>query len=92
MFSGSVINHYKGFAGGVRSLQYRNGRDSHSLVAGCGLDRFLRVFQMEPPKLLHQVGCCSLNCLTDDVVVVLLTFLSVSVDVLEASVQLSALG
>ena len=57
--SGSVINHYKGFAGGVRSLQCRSGSDGRSLVAGCGLDRYLRVFQMDPPRLLHQVSCHS---------------------------------
>ena len=52
--AGSILNHYKGFAGGVRSLQCSSD-GTQSLLAACGLDRFLRVFALDPPRLLHQV-------------------------------------
>jgi len=52
--AGSILNHYKGIVGGVRSLQcYSDG--TQSLLAACGLDRYLRVFALHPPRLLHQV-------------------------------------
>ena len=54
LHAGSILNHYKGFAGGVRSLQCSSD-GIQSLLAACGLDRFLRVFALDPPRLLHQV-------------------------------------
>ncbi len=52
---GNVVNQYKGFAGGIRSIQSCSSGE-RSYVVTCGLDRYLRVYNMHPPKLLHQVG------------------------------------
>ena len=58
------MNHYKGFAGAVKSIQCSPSPSSHGsggsgdggeLVAACGLDRYLRVYSVNPPKLKHQV-------------------------------------
>ena len=48
------MNHYKGFAGAVKSVQC-SPSGSEELVAACGLDRYLRVYTIHPPKLKHQV-------------------------------------
>ena len=57
------MSHYKGFTGGVRSLQCCSD-GTQSLLAACGLDRFLRVFALDPPRLLHQVYLkLQCNCL-----------------------------
>ena len=57
------MNHYKGFAGAVKSIQCSflasqgsEDSDAGQLVAACGLDRYLRVYTIQPPKLTHQVA------------------------------------
>ena len=50
------MNHYKGFAGAVKSVQCSpEGTSGEELVAACGLDRYLRIYSVNPPKLKHQV-------------------------------------
>ena len=58
---GKVVNQYKGFAGAVKSIQCSpqggsggSGR-GEEMVAACGLDRYLRIYSLNPPKLKHQV-------------------------------------
>ena len=56
LYVGKVMNHYKGFAGAVKSVQCSpEGTSGEELVAACGLDRYLRVYSVNPPKLKHQV-------------------------------------
>lgn len=58
---GLVRGCLKGLAGGVRSLQCHS---SQPLLASCGLDRFLRIHNLEDRKLQHKVYLKSrLNCL-----------------------------
>ncbi|XP_030075164.1 WD repeat-containing protein 74 isoform X2 [Microcaecilia unicolor] len=58
---GKLVKCLKGFAGSVRSIQCHA---SLPLVASCGLDRFLRVHNIEDKQLLHKVFLKSrLNCL-----------------------------
>ena len=57
---GKVVHLYKGFAGGIRSVQCHA---SKPVVASCGLDRFLRVHDIESKALLSKVYMKSrLNC------------------------------
>lgn len=57
------MNQYKGFSGGIKAIQCSSA-SCDALVAACGLDRFLRVYTMQPPKLLHQVYLkLQCNCL-----------------------------
>uniref|UniRef100_T1J0T6 WD repeat-containing protein 74 n=1 Tax=Strigamia maritima TaxID=126957 RepID=T1J0T6_STRMM len=56
-----VVHHYKGFAGGIRCIQCH---PTLPIVASCGLDRFLRIHDVNTHKLLHKVYLKSaLNCL-----------------------------
>ncbi|XP_019968955.2 WD repeat-containing protein 74 [Paralichthys olivaceus] len=58
---GLVRGCLKGLAGGVRWLQCH---PSQPVVASCGLDRFLRIHDLEDRKLRHKVYLKSrLNCL-----------------------------
>lgn len=58
---GLVRGCLKGLSGGVRGLQCHA---SQPLVASCGLDRFLRIHNLEDRKLQHKVYLKSrLNCL-----------------------------
>ncbi|XP_058490033.1 WD repeat-containing protein 74 [Solea solea] len=58
---GLVRGCLKGLAGGVRWLQCH---PSQQVVASCGLDRFLRIHDLEDHKLQHKVYLKSrLNCL-----------------------------
>ncbi|XP_053544839.1 WD repeat-containing protein 74 [Bombina bombina] len=58
---GSLLRCLKGSAGSVRSIQCHA---SLSLVATCGLDRFLRIHNYADKELLHKVYLKSrLNCL-----------------------------
>ena len=54
------MNHYKGFAGAVKSIQcsFHGSEDSEQLFSACGFDRYLRVYTIQPPKLIHQVHTC----------------------------------
>lgn len=58
---GKMIHLFKGFAGGIRSLQCHK---TLPLVASCGLDRFLRIHDLESKQCLHKFYLKSrLNCL-----------------------------
>lgn len=58
---GAMVQHYKGFAGGIRCIQCH---ENLPLVASCGLDRFLRVHDLNTRDLLHKIYLKSkLNCL-----------------------------
>ncbi|XP_050816825.1 WD repeat-containing protein 74 [Gopherus flavomarginatus] len=58
---GRLVKCLKGFAGSVRSVQCH---PALPLVASCGLDRFLRVHNIEDKCLVHKVYLKSrLNCL-----------------------------
>ncbi|XP_035170218.1 WD repeat-containing protein 74 isoform X1 [Oxyura jamaicensis] len=58
---GRLLKCLKGFAGSVRGLQCH---PSLPLVASCGLDRFLRVHDLDDKQLRHKVYLKSrLNCL-----------------------------
>ena len=50
---GGVVSRYKGCGGAVAAAQVSG---DGSLLAVCGLDRYLRVYRLERPTLLHQVG------------------------------------
>ncbi len=52
--TGGVVSRYRGFTGGIRSVQ-EWGEGEQSLIAATGLDRYLRVYSVHSPKLLHQV-------------------------------------
>ena len=57
---GKLIHLFKGFAGGIRSI---NCHETKPIVASCGLDRFLRVHDIESKALLYKVYLKSrLNC------------------------------
>ena len=47
------MSRYKGCGGAVAAAQVSG---DGSLLAVCGLDRYLRVYRLERPTLLHQVG------------------------------------
>ncbi|XP_041366173.1 WD repeat-containing protein 74-like [Gigantopelta aegis] len=58
---GKIIQKYKGFAGTFKHIQCHS---SLPLVASCGLDRFLRIHDIESRELLHKFYLKSrLNCL-----------------------------
>ncbi|XP_019627588.1 PREDICTED: WD repeat-containing protein 74-like [Branchiostoma belcheri] len=58
---GKVQKAFKGFAGAIRCLQCH---PSLPLVASCGLDRFLRIHDINTKETLHKVYLKSrLNCL-----------------------------
>lgn len=50
--AGQVVGHFKGFAGGIRCIEYCEERGQ---VAACGLDRFLRVYDVRSRGLLNKV-------------------------------------
>ena len=52
---GDLIGQYKGCNGGVSSVRVSG---DGSILAVCGLDRYLRVYQLERPKLMYQVSVC----------------------------------
>ena len=57
---GKLVHLYKGFAGGIRSVQCHATKP---VVASCGLDRFLRIHDIESKALLFKVYMKSrLNC------------------------------
>ena len=47
------MSRYKGCGGAVAAAQISG---DGSLLAVCGLDRYLRMYRLERPTLLHQVG------------------------------------
>ena len=49
---GGVVGRYKGFGGGVTAVDVSG---DGSVLAACGLDRYLRIYSLDRPKLLHQV-------------------------------------
>ncbi|CAI8048464.1 WD repeat-containing protein 74 [Geodia barretti] len=49
---GGVAGRYKGFGGGVTAVDVSG---DGSILAACGLDRYLRTYSLDRPKLLHQV-------------------------------------
>ncbi|XP_052802564.1 WD repeat-containing protein 74-like [Mya arenaria] len=58
---GKLIHQFKGFAGSIRSLKCNS---SQSVVASCGLDRFLRLHDVNTKQLLYKKYMKSrLNCL-----------------------------
>ncbi|OWF39391.1 WD repeat-containing protein 74-like [Mizuhopecten yessoensis] len=58
---GAMVQQYKGIAGGIRCIQCH---ESLPLMASCGLDRFLRIHDLETRELLHKIYLKSkLNCL-----------------------------
>ncbi|KAK3603142.1 hypothetical protein CHS0354_042967 [Potamilus streckersoni] len=58
---GQVVHIFKGFAGGIRDVQCHS---SEPLVASCGLDRFLRIYDINTKQLMHKFYLKSrLNCL-----------------------------
>ncbi|CAH1262264.1 WD repeat-containing protein 74-like [Branchiostoma lanceolatum] len=58
---GKVQKAFKGFAGAIRSLQCH---PTLPMVASCGLDRFLRIHDINTKEMLHKVYLKSkLNCL-----------------------------
>lgn len=59
--TGALLNQYKGFAGGLKSIQCCSD-GTQSLVAATGLDRYLRVYSIQPPKLQHQVCIVCTAC------------------------------
>ncbi|KAK3104105.1 hypothetical protein FSP39_024457 [Pinctada imbricata] len=59
--TGKVVNLFKGFAGGIRDIQCHA---SEPIVASCGLDRYLRVHDLNTRALLHKFYLKSrLNCI-----------------------------
>ena len=52
---GSVVSKYHGFGGGVKSISCYNDSGT-AMFAACGLDRYLRVYTMDPPTVVYKVG------------------------------------
>lgn len=52
------MSRYTGCTGGVRGLQCLADPEGRMLLACCSLDRYLRVYSLESPKLLHKVRTC----------------------------------
>jgi ribosome biogenesis protein NSA1 len=50
MCAGSAVQCYKGFSGSIRDVHC-----SGNAVITCGLDRFLRVHDIDSKKLIHKV-------------------------------------
>lgn len=58
--TGRLVHVFKGFAGGIRSIECHTTKP---VVASCGLDRFLRVHDIESKALLYKMYLKSrLNC------------------------------
>ncbi|KAK3718783.1 hypothetical protein QZH41_014033, partial [Actinostola sp. cb2023] len=58
---GQAVGNFKGFAGSIRCIEYC---EETRRVAACGLDRFLRVYDLKSRKLLQKVYLKTrLNCL-----------------------------
>lgn len=53
--AGRILNRYVGCTGGVKGLECCD-RGVETMLASCCLDRYLRVYTLEPPKLLHKVS------------------------------------
>ncbi|XP_067649377.1 WD repeat-containing protein 74-like [Haliotis asinina] len=59
--NGKVMQVYKGFAGGIRDIKCH---PSKSLVASCGLDRHLRIHDIDSKEMVNKLYLKSrLNCL-----------------------------
>jgi len=49
---GKVLNTYKGATGSIRCIKCHN---SLPVMAACGLDRFIRIYNLDDKKLLNKV-------------------------------------
>jgi ribosome biogenesis protein NSA1 len=47
---GKVVNHYHGFGGSVCDIS----SCSDDVFAACGLDRYLRVYNVKPPSVIYK--------------------------------------
>ena len=54
LYVGGVLNKYHGFGGGVKGISCFSN-DEDTFFAACGLDRYLRVYSMEPPRVVYKV-------------------------------------
>ena len=52
---GDVINRYHGFGGSVCSISSFSD-DTRQVFASCGLDRYLRIYNIHPPSLIYKVS------------------------------------
>ena len=52
---GKVVQLYKGAEGSIRSISCHR---TEPVVAACGLDRFVRIYDVDTRQLLHKVRCC----------------------------------
>lgn len=52
LISGKVLNTYKGATGSIRCVRCHQ---TLPIMAACGLDGFVRVYNLEDKKLLHKV-------------------------------------
>jgi len=50
--AGSVVQLYKGAEGSIRSIACHT---TEPLIAACGLDRFLRIYDISSRQLVHKV-------------------------------------
>lgn len=50
---GEIVNKYHGFGGSVRSISSFTD-DTSAVFAACGLDRYVRVYRMEPPAVIYK--------------------------------------
>ena len=85
---GKVVGRYKGCRGGVKGLVTYMDEDQ-SRLAAVSLDRFLRVYSTENPKLLHKVVASVIVVVVDvicGVLVLLLLLLLLLLLVVMASV------
>lgn len=57
--TGNVLHRYKGFAGAVRSLECHA---TLPLLAACGIDRFLRIYDINTRQCLHKVDFYVFYC------------------------------
>ena len=53
IYTGHMVQRYKGFAGSVRCVQCH---PSSNVVAACGLDRFVRIYDLDSKTLHHKVS------------------------------------
>lgn len=51
-YVGSVVQRYKGAEGGIRAVACHPNED---IVVSCGLDRYLRIHDINNKQLIHKV-------------------------------------
>jgi len=65
--TGKVVQQYRGAEGSIRSIRCHS---TEPVVAACGLDRFVRVYDIDSRQLLHKVRRSFFTvCFRQDIVI-----------------------